>query len=141
MQSSARAIFSLSSFEEKAIFIFFGFIFSFEISSLILKGCINILFSKLLWQISSIFVLLTLLFVFCFLFFALYFLYLNFLFSFIICFWLFHLVLFLRNFNEKHFFIIHHFSATIFEWLQMLISFYCERTEKYDIQKINLYCV
>ena len=38
------------------IFIFFVFIFSFEISSLVLKGCINILFSKLLWQISSTFV-------------------------------------------------------------------------------------
>ena len=39
------------------IFIFFVFIFSFEISSLVLKGCINILFSTLLfWQISSTFV-------------------------------------------------------------------------------------
>ena len=82
------------------------------------------------------------LFLFCFvLFFLLYiFFVLIFRYSFIVCYWLFYLVLFLHGFNEKHFFIIHYLSATIFEWLQVVISFYCDRTEENRIQKINLHC-
>ena len=101
--------------------IFFVFIFSFEISPLVQNRCKNILFSKLLWQISSIFVLFNFFFL-CFFLLCIFFV-LIFCFSFIVCFCLFYLVLFLRSFNEKHFSIIHYFPTTIFEWLSWFNSY------------------
>ena len=66
---------------------------------LVLKCCINILFSKLLWQIPPTFVCFYFVFALLYIFFVL-----IFCFSFIVCLWLVYLELFLHNFNEKHFF-------------------------------------
>ena len=83
------------------------FAFSFKISCLILKGCINILFSKLLWQISWTF--------FCF-----YFVFLShFLSIFFVCILLLRFVFYLLKFNEKHFLFYSNFqprySSVVFE--------------------------
>ena len=74
--------------------------FNFFSLFLVLKCCTNILFSKLLWQISPTFVCFYFVCALLYIFFVL-----IFCFSFFIaCLWLLYLELFLHKFNERHFF-------------------------------------